>query len=397
MLWLLTLPLVMARFHIFSPVAIVLNVVLWPLMSLSVLSGFGVLVFGTICPPLGYLCGWLCDLSFRLLEDGVTLAERMPAAISGCPVRPIGGCGDFMADWACWPPFRAFARRAAGAWRCWSAGSAVGFAAAAGGTIASGSIALSSAWATAAPACWNFPRARPCSTTPASSARRRPACGRSPSFLWSRGITRLDAVVLSHPDIDHYNALPGLLEKFSVGAVYVSPVMFEKRQALPSAALREAIDRHGVPVREVRAGDRLAAGDGCTIEVLHPAAARHPGQRQRQQHRAGGRLPGRRILLPGDLESPGLDDLLAEEPSPCEVLMAPHHGSRKSNSPALAKWCAPEWVVFSGDGRWNLPEIDATYQAVGSRTLHTNAAGAVHVGIAGGRLEVSPFVAGGRD
>ena len=47
-------------------------------------------------------------------------------------------------------------------------------------------------------------------------------------FLWHRGITRLDAVVLSHPDIDHYNALPGLLEKFSVGEVCVSPVMFEK-------------------------------------------------------------------------------------------------------------------------------------------------------------------------
>ena len=46
--------------------------------------------------------------------------------------------------------------------------------------------------------------------------------------LWSRGITHLDAVVLSHPDIDHYNALPGLLEKFSVGAIYVSPIMFEK-------------------------------------------------------------------------------------------------------------------------------------------------------------------------
>ena len=68
---------------------------------------------------------------------------------------------------------------------------------------------------------------------------------------------------------------------------------------------------------------------------------------------------GRRIVLPGDLESPGLDDMLAEEPRRCEVLMAPHHGSRKSNSPGLAAWCRPRWVVFSGDGRWNLPEINA--------------------------------------
>ena len=32
------------------------------------------------------------------------------------------------------------------------------------------------------------------------------------SFLWSRRITQLDAIVLSHADVDHYNALPGLLE-----------------------------------------------------------------------------------------------------------------------------------------------------------------------------------------
>src|SRR5262249_45082153 len=32
-------------------------------------------------------------------------------------------------------------------------------------------------------------------------------------FLWSRGITRIDAVVLSHADLDHFNGLPDLLER----------------------------------------------------------------------------------------------------------------------------------------------------------------------------------------
>ena len=46
-------------------------------------------------------------------------------------------------------------------------------------------------------------------------------------FLWHQGLTHLDAVVISHPDADHFNALPELLERFSVGVVYVSPIMFE--------------------------------------------------------------------------------------------------------------------------------------------------------------------------
>ena len=32
--------------------------------------------------------------------------------------------------------------------------------------------------------------------------------------LWELGLRHVDAVVLSHPDLDHYNALPGLLDGF---------------------------------------------------------------------------------------------------------------------------------------------------------------------------------------
>jgi hypothetical protein len=76
-------------------------------------------------------------------------------------------------------------------------------------------------------------------------------------------------VVLSHPDIDHYNALPGLLQKFSVGEIAVSPLMFRK-DAYAVRVLRNAIDEHGVSVREVQAGDRLVDDDGCVVEVLYP-------------------------------------------------------------------------------------------------------------------------------
>ena len=48
------------------------------------------------------------------------------------------------------------------------------------------------------------------------------------AVLWSKGIRHLDAVILSHADADHYNALPGLLKKFSAGIVYVTPLMFDR-------------------------------------------------------------------------------------------------------------------------------------------------------------------------
>jgi competence protein ComEC len=74
------------------------------------------------------------------------------------------------------------------------------------------------------------------------------------------------------------------------------------------------------------------------------------------------------------------------------AILAPHHGSRKSNSPALAAWCRPRWVVFSGDGRWSLPEAEAPYRAVGGEVLGTAERGAIHVGITAKGVDVSGFV-----
>jgi hypothetical protein len=48
--------------------------------------------------------------------------------------------------------------------------------------------------------------------------------------------------------------------------------------------------------------------------------------------------------------------------------------------------------LFSDDGRWNFPEINATYQAVGGRALHTCEGGAVQVRIAADGVRVTPFV-----
>jgi competence protein ComEC len=196
--------------------------------------------------------------------------------------------------------------------------------------------------------------------------------------LWSRGITHLDAIVISHPDIDHYNGLPELLKRFSVGVVYVSPVMFED-ETPTLKALRASLDNRKTPCRELRAGQSLPGGANCRIEVLHPPRRGIVGTHNANSVVLSIDYIGRRILLPGDLEALGMTKLLAEDPLPCTVLLAPHHGSRQSNSPALAAWCRPEWIVLSGDGRWSTPETAATYRAVGGQILHTHLDGAITV------------------
>ena len=96
-------------------------------------------------------------------------------------------------------------------------------------------------------------------------------------FLWSRGITHLDAIVLSHADADHYNAIPGLLERFSAGVVYVSPVMWEEKKS-GVQFLQDAI--HRPESRSRRFGPAIAWSSGPVAPLR---CCTHPNMGSRGQ------------------------------------------------------------------------------------------------------------------
>jgi competence protein ComEC len=388
---LLTLPLVAARFHIVSPVSLLLNTVLWIPMSLSVLAGFGVLAFGTIFPPLAYLSGWLSELNFLALEWVINIACRLPGShfwTSGpADWWLVGFYGGLALLWA-FPALRLSRRGYAMLLVAWIAvGLVPRFWPRDGDRLDCTFLSMGHGCAVFMETPGGRTLLYDAGQLGAPSAGVRTLS----NYLWKRGISRLDVVMLSHPDTDHYNALPGLLGKFSVGEVWVSPAMF-KTKSHAVCYLRDALMSHGVVVREVIVGERLAEPSGCTVEILHPHGHQAAGNDNAGSLVAVVSHHQRRILLPGDLESPGLEALLAGAPQPATVLLAPHHGSRKSNSPALARWSSPAYVVFSGDGRWSLPESEAAYHAVGSRVLHTFDGGAIQVEIDAAGATVSSFV-----
>ena len=219
----------------------------------------------------------------------------------------------------------------------------------------------------------------------------QPAVQSISAVLWSRGVRRLDAVVLSHADADHYNALPGLLKRFPVGVVYASPAMLVdmakplpllREAAEPLPVLREAIAKAGVPLRPLCFLDRLRTAPPTSVAVLHPPPAGVPGGDNANTLVLLVEYARRRILLTGDLASPGLEDVLAEEPLPCDVLMAPHHGSATSPPRPLADWSTPRWLVISGGAGEHSGLVEQLYAARGTHVLHTARHGAVQFAIA---------------
>ena len=162
-------------------------------------------------------------------------------------------------------------------------------------------------------------------------------------YLWHRGIRRIDELILSHADLDHFNGVVELLERFDVALITLTPSFAQK--GLPGVQKTVAeIDRRGVPVRIAQSGDRLTAG-GVTLDVLHPPAVGPDGNENARSLVLKLRYDGRTVLLTGDLEGPGLSRVLSLPSEPVDVLMAPHHGSATANTPALARWARPKLVV----------------------------------------------------
>lgn len=402
--WLVTAPLVAARFHVITPIALILSPVTWLPTVAALWSGFATLLAGVICPWAVPALSFCCDLAIGLLQWMVETARRVPGSCWWVPgpadwwlLGLYGGLGVLLA----WPRVRPPRRWLAAILALWTS---VGIGSS---LLPDERPQLVCTFASVGHGCGVIIHAPSGATllydagslmSPERAARGISAC------LWSQGLTRIDALVLSHPDADHFNAVPTLLERFSIKAVYVPRNMWDREK--PSlVALREAIEQAGVPIREIAANDRLwlgprrpaAAKHGqsppqvdpelCRVEVLHPPRGEMIGSDNAQSIVLAIEGLGQRILLTGDLDGPGLEDLLKEEPWPCDVLMAPHHGTQASNSPELARWSRPRLVVISGSARTNADDATATYRTTGAEVLHTAEHGAITL-----RLTENDFV-----
>lgn len=193
--------------------------------------------------------------------------------------------------------------------------------------------------------------------------------------LAQRQIDRVDSVLISHADRDHVAGLPALLASraLAVEAVYLNPdptkPLSRPQQRLITAALEDALDAGRTAVHlqlNTLFGSTLSAGE-VRVEVLAPrwqqarggVGGTTTGGRRTMSNTLSavvrvGAEGGRHVLLAGDLDQIGLDDLRAADVElRAEVLVFPHHGGgTRGGDPAafarsLCRAVQPQSVVFS--------------------------------------------------
>ncbi|MBV8318942.1 MAG: ComEC/Rec2 family competence protein, partial [Planctomycetaceae bacterium] len=346
--WLVTLPLVTLRFHLVPPIGLLLNIPLIQLTSLALLAAGLTLALSAIWGPLGVPSAWVCAKCLIWTESLVLWGASRPWGHWFVPGPPWGwvlACYGLLglatvAGYNRWPGRRRAWWTPLGVWLALGLGMNV--LSTRPETLEADILAVGHGLAVVI----QSPDGR--AVVYDCGRMRDPNVGRrilAPA-LWSRGVRHIDAILLSHADADHYNGLPDLLERFSVGAVRIAPG-FDRGTDPAVAQLLQAVRARRIPIRTIAAGDAWEAA-GVRVSVLHPPAAGSPLDRDNDRSVVLDlESDGRHLLLTGDLEQAGLSQLVSHPGGPFDVLLAPHHGGRTANPAWLYRWANPARVVVS--------------------------------------------------
>lgn len=388
---LVTWPLLAYSVHVISPIMLVTNLLVGPL--LTAMLGVALLAPLAVIPFVARVIAWLLSMLAGLLDLLASLFSQIPYGhlfLAAPPVWWLAGYYVTLSTVVLAPRFGFPRASGAGVWLAWLI---VLPALSLASTEEPGPARLTALDVGQGQCVVMEVPNGPCVVLDCGSTSIGGVGERILApYLWERGRTEIDVLLLSHADADHVNGLPQLFERFPVGCVYVSEVFADDEAG---AALHAWLAER-TSVRVLRRGDSLKLAQGLELRCLWPDADFARGLMAEPERRNEASLvlelqagPGR-VLLPSDAETPGMAGVLPHT-GPVDVLFAPHQGSQVDGLESLLERLRPAHVVVTARETFPAAESLQAYRKSGARGWYTWQHGAVTVMLsADGSLEVIP-------
>jgi competence protein ComEC len=399
MTWLVAFPLVALRFHLVVPAALVLNPLVMIPIAVALYSGLGVLVLGWFWPSAADVSGWVCNESLGWIENLIAGGQEIPAGhfwASGPGELAVLFFYLFVVVFAMCPVFRLPGRWLLVSAICWVALAwvlPVWSQSQRSMTREDLSITFIDT-GHGGSALIQLPKGQTLVYDSGCFGSADYGLANISAVLWSEQVKHIDALVISHADVDHFNSAVELSRRFSIGVVYLSPMMRQSESGSVKMFLDE-LERQRIPVRSLVGGQQLLTlSRPVAINVLGPPPQGTAGNDNSDSLVLSVEAFGKRFLFPGDLEEEGLQRLLNMQPRQFDVAMAPHHGSPNSRPVEFASWSAPRQIVISASSQRLNPLSIQQFEAMGFQTWVTGRDGAIRCKVSTEKFEMSNWIHG---
>lgn len=192
-------------------------------------------------------------------------------------------------------------------------------------------------------------------------------------YLKSRGVAKIDQLILTNTDKEHVGDLLEVTKAFHVGEILVSKGSLKQKEFVAE------LEATKIKVRSVTVGENLPIFGG-QLEVLSPRKIGDGGYEDSLV--LYGKLLDKYFLFTGNLEEKGEKELLKHYPDlKVDVLKAGQHGSKKSSSSAFLEQLKPEFTLISvgKSNRTKLPhqETLTRLEGINSKVYRTDQQGAI--------------------
>jgi competence protein ComEC len=387
---LVSAPLVASAFNVVSPIGILINVVLIPIVGIALCCGFLGMLLGAIWFPLGWPLASVFDWVLRFVMWLIDLASSIQLGHFYVPSPPMWWLLATYAMIGTLMVVIAFRRRTGWGWIGLSGWLLFGVSIS---TQAMEQGSLKCTFLSVRHGCSilvELPNGQTLVYDVGSLMNPRRASRVLEHALWKKGHGSISALVLSHADSDHYNGTHTLLDHFPTRRVMMTRHFLDADQP-GTVSICQRLVATKTPIDIIEKGDSIILDPSVSVRVLHPRPANSRGNDNSVSVVLEIKYAGRTILLTGDLEDPGLSELLAEDERSVDVLLSPHHGSPGSNTRAFAQWANARFVVAS-TGRPANEYLDELYGEKG-QVFWTSRDGAVTFEIShAGEITYSTFV-----